>query len=55
MLINYGKQDFVVDYDTDFIQRHACYLDGMYCLNCPEYDNCSEELDFVLEETRQTC
>ena len=52
MICQYGNYDFVVDFDTDFIMFYNCYQDGKECLNCPEYENCSEELDFVMEQLR---
>jgi hypothetical protein len=49
MIMNYGDQEFVVDFETDFIQRRGCYLDGNNCFNCPEEEECLEELHFVYD------
>jgi len=50
MIINYGDQEFVIDFESNFIQRHYCYLDGKNCLNCDEYEECSDEMSFIFEE-----
>lgn len=50
MILEYGDQDFVIDFDTEFIQRYKCYEDGNNCLFCPDSDVCLEELQFVYEE-----
>lgn len=52
MVVEWGGREFVVDYDTDFIMNEFCYYNGLNCLNCSEYDSCSEELDFVMEQLR---
>lgn len=54
MILNYGDQEFVVDFENNFIQRHNCYLDGKNCFNCSEYDSCCEEMDFVYGELECT-
>lgn len=54
MILNYGDQEFVVDFENNFIQRHNCYLDGKNCLNCSEADECFEELSFIYEELECT-
>lgn len=50
MVVTYGKQDFIVDFDTGFIQKHSCFLDGKQCMNCNLCTDCTEELDFVFKE-----
>lgn len=53
MVLDYGDQSFVVDFDTEFIQRYYCYQDGNCCLFCPDADTCLEELQFVYEELNE--
>ena len=53
MLVEWGGRDFVVDYDSDFIMNEICYYNGLNCLTCQDYDKCSEELDFVLEQLKE--
>lgn len=53
MILDYGDQSFVVDFDTEFIQRYYCYQDGNSCLFCPDADTCLEELQFVYEELNE--
>ena len=46
----YGKQEFAIDFDTEFIQMYKCYLQGMKCSACDYQEDCADELPFVYNE-----
>lgn len=50
MIKNYGKQEFAVDFDEEFIQMYKCYLEGTQCSICDCNTDCAEELPFVYNE-----
>lgn len=54
MILNYGDQEFAVDFDTEFIMRRQCYIDGNNCIFCPESNDCLDELHFVYEELNES-
>ena len=48
MIVNYGDREFYVE--DDFIQLLNCYEEGKCCFTCPEFAECGEEMEFVLED-----
>lgn len=50
MLYTYAGREYVVDTDINFIMLSDCYHNGYNCCNCDYCEDCSEEMDFVLQQ-----